>query len=113
MDRFSDWFYVIIAVMVALGANSIAAIWASKEDKFSSPWFWVLIVVSPLVFITFGLVTSRLGLSLSAGTVDILLSIATILVGLFIFREIGSVTTLQLVGMGLAVLGIVFMHIQK
>jgi len=98
---------------VALSANSISAVWASKEEKFSTIWFLALLIVSPLVFITFGLVTSKLGLSMTSAIVDSLLTISTILVGLFIFGEWSNVSMYQLVGILLSISGIVLMQLHN
>ena len=113
MNGLITWLYISIAVIVALGANSISAIWAGKENKFSSPWLLAVILISPLVFITFGLVTSRLGLAMSAATIDVLLVATTILVGLFFFHESGSVSLYQVLGMALAFAGIILMQLHK
>lgn len=110
MDRLQIWFYIISTVAVAVTANSISAIWASKENKFTTIWFPLMIIISPIVFITFGLVTSKIGLSVSSATIDSLLTISTILVGLFLFHEWGNVSLYQYVGMFLAVSGVVLMQ---
>jgi multidrug transporter EmrE-like cation transporter len=102
------WFYIILAVALALLGNALSAMWASGEDRFSV-WLWLTLLVSPLVFISFGLVTSKVGLSIAAGTVDALLTIATIGVGLFLFQERSTVSPVQCVGIALAVLGIFLM----
>ncbi|OHA95642.1 MAG: hypothetical protein A3C62_01635 [Candidatus Zambryskibacteria bacterium RIFCSPHIGHO2_02_FULL_39_16] len=107
------WFFILSAVLVALSANSISAVWASKEEKFSTIWFLALLIVSPLVFITFGLVTSKLGLSMTSAIVDSLLTISTILVGLFIFGEWSNVSMYQLVGILLSISGIVLMQLHN
>src|SRR3989344_7075312 len=103
MSKFYIWFYIIIAVAIALLANSTSAIWAGKENKFTSPWFLALLVISPFVFITFGLVTSKLGLAISSATIDSLLTASTILVGLFLFGELNSLSWYQYTGMFLAI----------
>src|SRR3989344_9290231 len=113
MSKFQIWLYVISAVIVAVLANSVSAIWASKEDKFTSLWFLLVIIISPLVFITFGLVTSKLGLAVSSGTIDSLLTISTILVGLFIFHEWNNISLYQYIGIVFTVLGIILMQFQK
>ncbi len=112
MGKFHIWFYIIIAVLIALAANSIATIWAGKESKFTI-WLLALVLISPFVFITFGLVTSKIGLVVSSGTIDSLLTVSTILVGLFIFREWTNISVFQLTGLGFTVLGIILMHIHK
>ncbi|MFO0702303.1 MAG: hypothetical protein U0514_00245 [Candidatus Andersenbacteria bacterium] len=113
MPRLPTLFYIAVAVLTALIANSVSAVWASKVNKFVSPWLLVIVVVSPLVFISFGLVAEKLGLSAASATVDVLLTSTTILVGLFFFHEWGNFSMYQLFGMGLALAGIVFMQIRK
>ncbi len=107
------WSYVIIAVAVAVSANYISSIWASKEDKFTSPWFLALILISPFVFITFGLVTAKLGLAVTSGTVDALLTISTVVVGLFLLREWNALSLYQYIGLTLSVGGIILMQFHK
>lgn len=106
------WLYIIMAVFIAVAANSISTVWAAKADKFNI-WLLFLIIISPFVFITFGLVTSRIGLALSSGTIDSLLTISTILVGLFIFKEWDSMSMYHYIGMSLTLAGIFMMHIEK
>ncbi|MEK7668997.1 MAG: hypothetical protein AAB350_00180 [Patescibacteria group bacterium] len=112
MGKFQIWFYVISAVLIALAANSISAIWASKENKLTI-WLLLVVIISPFVFITFGLATTKLGLAVSSATVDSLLTISTILVGLFLFHEWSNVSLYQYFGMTLALLGIVLMQFHK
>ena len=106
------WFYIIIAVLVALTANSISTIWAGNENKFTI-WLLLLVGISPLVFITFGLVTSKLGLSVSSATIDSLLTICSVIVGIFLFGGWGSLSSFQYLGMFFAVIGIILMQFHK
>lgn len=113
MDKFQVWFYIIGAVAIAVLANSISAIWAGKENKFSI-WLLAIVLISPFVFITFGLVVSKLGgLAISSATIDTLLTVSTILVGLFLFREWSNVSIYQYLGIILSLLGIVLIHFRK
>ena len=97
--------YILIAVVVAVSANSISAIWAKQDSKFSV-WLWAVILVSPLVFITYGLVTSRIGVALASSVIDSLLVVGTIAVGLILFKEWDKILGLQYVGMAFALLGV-------
>ena len=108
MKNLPVWLYVIIAVAIAVLANSVSAVWAKGDDKFSV-WFLALLVISPLVFISFGLTTSRLGVAVSSGTIDSLLTVSTIAVGLVLFQEWQKVSTLQYLGIAFAVIGIFLM----
>lgn len=113
MSYLLAWFYVLATICLAITANSISAVWAAQENKFSSPWLLAMLIISPLVFITFGLVTSKFGLATASGTADALLTAGTILVGLFIFKELSSISPYQLLGMGLALVGIILMQFPK
>ena len=113
MSKLQIWLYILATVSVAVLANSISVIWATNKSGKFSMWLLLLIVISPFVFITFGLVASKLGLSMGSAIVDSLLTITTILVGLFIFKEWGSVSTYQYIGMLLAVSGIILMQFHK
>lgn len=95
----------MIAVVVAVSANSISAIWAKQDNKLSI-WLVAVIVISPLVFITYGLVTSRIGVALASSVIDSLLIVGTIMVGLLLFKEWDKISSLQYAGMALALLGI-------
>ena len=112
MEKIYTWLYIAVAVAVALTANTISTIWAKGEERFSI-WLLVLIVISPLVFITFGLVTARTGLLVSAGTIDSLLTVTTILVALIVFREWNTVTSNQLMGIAFTVTGLVLLHVDS
>ena len=113
MSKLQNWSYIILAVVVAIAANSISAVWASRENKFSTIWFLLLLLISPIVFITFGVVTSRIGLSVSSATIDSLLTVGTILVGLFLFHEWDKISLYQYMGIILTISGIILMQINK
>ncbi|MEK7857525.1 MAG: hypothetical protein AAB320_00165 [Elusimicrobiota bacterium] len=96
------------ALAIALFANSVSAVWAKQPGKVSWPLF-LMLLSSPLVFVSFGLVTARLGLAVGAGVIDSLLSVSTIAVGLILFREWDKVSSLQYLGMFLAFVGVALM----
>lgn len=102
------WLYVFGAVFIALLTNSISAVWAKGPDKFSI-WLLLILLLSPLVFISFGLLTSKIGLAVTSGIVDSLLTLSTITVGLFLFNEWNKISFLQCIGMMLALCGIFLM----
>ncbi|TSC85926.1 MAG: hypothetical protein G01um10148_834 [Parcubacteria group bacterium Gr01-1014_8] len=109
MERLGAWLFVVLAVAVALLGNYLGATWASKDDKFSL-LLLAVIAVSPFVFITFGLVTSRLGVAIGSGTIDALLTVCTIIMGLFLFQEWSKISVFQYFGLALVLSGIVFLQ---
>ena len=112
MEKIYTWGYIAFAVAIALTANAIATVWAEGESKFSI-WLLAIIVISPIVFIAFGLVTARVGLVVSSGTIDSLLTISTITFALFVFKEWSSVSIAQYVGIAFTINGIIFMHLYE
>lgn len=112
MNRFQTWVYIISAASVALLANSISAIWAKQENKFTI-WLLLLVLISPFVFVMFGLAVTKLGLTVSSATIDSLLTISTIFVGIVVFKEWGVLSPYQLIGIALSVAGIILMHFYK
>ena len=102
------WLYILLAVAVAGAGNSVATLWATSENK-TSIWLWAMLLVSPFVFITFGLVAGRTGLAVASATVDALLVVATVVIGLIFFRESSRLSALQGLGIALSVAGIFLM----
>jgi multidrug transporter EmrE-like cation transporter len=104
----TNLFLIVGAVAVASVGNSLSAAWAGHGYKLS--WsFYGMILISPLVFMTFGMVAGRVGLAVAAGTVDALLVATTVLIGLVFFREWSKVSILQYLGIALSVSGICLM----
>ena len=108
MRNLTVWLYILGALAIAVLGNSVSTIWAKGDDKFSL-WFFAVILISPLVYLSFGLVTSKVGLSIASGVVDSLLTVTTIAIGLIFFQEWSKVSVIQYIGMTLAVAGIFLM----
>lgn len=106
--------YLLItgAVAVAALTNYISAHWAKSfiqgGDK-TSFWFIFMLVMSPLVFVTFGLVSEKLGLSVAAGTIDAALTVTTIMVGLLFFGEWNKLSTPQYIGLAMIIIALVLL----
>ena len=109
MEKIEVWLYVIGAVAIALLGNYMAATWASKDDKFSLLFLGVLLV-SPFVFISFGLVTSKLGVAVGSGTIDALLTVSTVILGLVVFQEWSKLSYSQFAGLMFVFLGIILLQ---
>lgn len=108
MRALYEWLFVVLAVGLAATADALATIWANGDKKMSLTFF-SLVVISPLVFITFGLITTRIGLAVTSGVVNSLLVLTSISIGLLAFGDWHRVTSFQLLGMGLSVIGIFLM----
>jgi len=100
---------VVITVGIALLANYLAALWAGRDNKWSLLLIAV-ILISPFVFITFGLVTARIGVALGSGTIDSLLTVSSVLLGLVFFGEWSKLSLYQYLGLLLVLGGLVVIH---
>ena len=109
MEKIEVWLYVIAALAIAVLGNYLGATWASKDDKLSL-WLLALLFVSPFVFITFGLVTTKLGVAVGSGTLDALLTVSTIALGLLIFHEWNKISLYQYIGLGCVLVGIILLQ---
>ncbi len=108
MSSYRDWLYWLTALAIAVLANSVSAHWAHQHNKFS-PWLLATVVIAPIVYITFGLVASRTGLAIAAGTIDLSLALITSVIGLAAFGEWNRVSVPQYVGLGLGLAGVALM----
>lgn len=109
MDKIIIWLYTIGAVAIALFGNYLAATWAKQDEKFSL-LFLAVILVSPFVFISFGLVTSRIGVAVGSGTIDALLTVTTVIMGLTLFHEWGRISSVQFLGLIFVIVGIALLQ---
>lgn len=101
--------YIFAAVAIAVLANYLAAAWAQKDDKWSL-LLVAVVLISPFVFITFGLVTARMGVALGSGTIDSLLTISTVLLGLVVFGEWNRLSQYQYLGLLFVLTGLLVIH---
>ena len=107
-NTFLWWLAILGAVALAALADSVSTLWARGDNKLSI-YLLLICLLGPMVFLSFGLVTTRVGIAITSGVVNSLLVVTSILIGLVIFGEWNRVSLPQYVGMGLAVAGIVLM----
>lgn len=108
MNRWQDWLCWLGALAVAVLANAISAHWANQHNKLSV-WLLATIAIAPFVYIAFGVVASRMGLAIAAGTIDLSLTLISFVVGLVVFREWDRVSIPQYLGLGLGLAAIALM----
>jgi multidrug transporter EmrE-like cation transporter len=111
LQEAGSWALILLAVGIALAANTVSTKWATTPQLFNQ-WLAPMLALSPLVFITFGLAASRAGLANASATIDSLLTVSTILVGLIFFKEWGQMSLPKAAGILLVVIGIVLMRYQ-
>jgi multidrug transporter EmrE-like cation transporter len=102
---------VLIAnLALAIGANAVGTTWAQGGMKANLA-FVAILLISPLVFLSFGFVAARLGLAAASATIDTLLTVGTMLAGLIWFGEWHEMSARSMVGLSLALAGIVVLNL--
>ncbi|MBM4455224.1 MAG: hypothetical protein FJ411_02405 [Verrucomicrobia bacterium] len=99
----SPWSAVLACAALSTLADTLGTVWWEQKKS------WVLLAMiglSPLVFLAFGYVGSRFGLAKASALTNTLVVLGPILVGIFFRGELRQLSSVELVGMGLAVAGI-------
>lgn len=109
MNNLLWWLCVIAAVFIAVLADYVSTIWASDVRNIKP--LLIIIILGPLVFISFGLVTTKSGLAIASGIVNSLLVVSSISVGLFFLNEWTKLSLMQYVGLLFSVVGIILMTV--
>ena len=106
MPTFAVWALTLFSAGFFILCDSLSTNWA-KTSNFSS--VAMVVVLSPLAYILFGLLASRVNLAIAGSLVNLMIMIGAVLVGLFYFKE--HVTMLQWIGIGLGVVAVVILSV--
>jgi len=104
----SPWSAVLICAALSTLADTLGTVWWEQKKT------WILLAIlgiSPLVFLAFGYVGSHFGLAKASSLTNTLVVIGPILVGIFFRGELRQLSFVELVGMALAVTGIVLLTV--
>ena len=99
----SPWFAVLICAALSTVTDTLGTVWWEQKKNFL---LLGLLALSPLVFLAFGYVGSHFGLAKASSLTNALVVLGPILVGILFRGELRQLSTVELVGMGLAVAGI-------
>ena len=100
------WGLTICSVGFFILCDSLSTNWA-KHSSLTS--LFAVIILSPVAYIFFGLVSSRANLAVGGAMVNLILVLAAVLVGLFYFKE--KLTILQWTGIGFGLIGILILSL--
>ena len=99
-------FYQILFVSITAGFFVFSNIISYQWAKTNQYWLWPLIFFSACVgYILFGFLVKQSNLSVSSGLVDALIVIISILIGIFVFKDV--VTIKQTIGLVLACISVI------
>ena len=104
----SPWSAVLICAALSTLADTLGTVWWEQKK------IWILLAIlgiSPLVFLAFGYVGAHFGLAKASSLTNTLVVLGPILVGIFYRGELRQLSFVELVGMTLAVGGIVLLTV--
>ena len=102
------WALTLCSAGFFILCDSLSANWAKTSSISNAA---TVVVLSPLAYILFGLLASRVNLAIAGSLVNLMIMIGPVLVGLLYFK--GRVAMLQWVGIGLGMVSIVILSVAK
>ena len=99
----SPWAAVLLCALLSTLTDTLGTLWWEKKDLSI---LFGTVLLSPLVFLSFGYVGRHLGLAMASSLTNTLIVVGPILVGLILRQEIRRLTMPQMIGMALLVAGI-------
>ena len=104
MSIFYHFLFVLITTAFFVAANTITAHWA----KTSNNLLWIPVFICAIIgYVLFGLLIKQTNFSISVGIVDALLVVISILIGVFILKDIVSIK--QIMGLAFACLAVMLL----
>lgn len=102
----SPWMAVILCAGLSTLTDTLGTLWWEKKE---TSLLWATILLSPLVFLSFGYVGRHFGLAMASSLTNTLIVAGPILVGLILRQEIRRLSAPQMIGMTLLLAGIVLL----
>jgi multidrug transporter EmrE-like cation transporter len=106
MPTLAVWALTLLSAGFFILCDSLSTNWAKTSSVASVA---IVIVLSPLAYILFGLLASRVNLAIAGSLVNLIIMIGAVLVGLLYFKE--HVTMLQWIGIGLGAAAIAILSV--
>jgi drug/metabolite transporter (DMT)-like permease len=100
------WILTICSVGFFILCDSLITNWAKNSSTAS---LVAVIVLSPVAYIFFGMVSGRANLAVGGAMVNLILVLAAVLVGFFYFKE--RLSALQWTGIGFGLIGILILSV--
>ena len=107
---FSPWAAVVGCAVLSTLTDTLGTLWWEKKDLSI---LLGTILLSPLVFLSFGYVGRHFGLAVASSLTNSLIVAGPILVGLVLRQEIRRLSFPQMLGMGLLVAGITLIALAR
>ena len=104
MNIFYQLLFILVTTGFFVAGNTITAQWAKTNNHL----LWIPIFISAAIgYVLFGLLVKQTNLAIGTGLVDALLVVISILIGIFIFKDVINIQ--QAVGLVFACIAVVLL----
>jgi drug/metabolite transporter (DMT)-like permease len=100
------WALTLFSAGFFILCDSLSANWAKKSHISSLA---IVVVLSPIAYLLFGLLASRVNLAVAGSLVNLMIMVGAVLVGVFYFKE--HITGLQWAGIILGAVAILILSV--
>jgi len=100
------WALTLCSAGFFILCDSLSANWAKKSHLLSVA---IVVVLSPIAYLLFGLLASRVNLAVAGSLVNLMIMVGAVLVGVFYFKE--EITSLQWTGIVLGAVAILILSV--
>ena len=100
------WALTLCSAGFFILCDSLSANWAKKSHL---PSLAIVVVLSPIAYLLFGLLASRVNLAVAGSLVNLMIMVGAVLVGVFYFKE--HITGLQWAGIILGAVAILILSV--
>jgi len=104
----SPWTAVLVCTLLSTLTDTLGTIWWERKQ---TSLLIATILLSPLVFLTFGYIGSHFGLARASSLTNTLIVAGPILVGLTFRHELRQLALPQIFGMGFILVGITLLAV--
>ncbi len=106
MQAIVVWALTLCAAGIFILCDSLSANWGKKSHLWSLA---IVVVLSPIAYLLFGLLASRVNLAVAGSLVNLMIMVGAVLVGAFYFKE--HITGVQWAGIILGAVAIVILSV--
>ena len=104
----SPWSAVVLCAALSTIADTLGTVWWEKKENWQLA---AILLLAPVVFLSFGYVGSHFGLAKASSLTNTLIVIGPILVGILFRGELRQLSGIEIFGMTLSVLGIALLTV--
>ena len=104
----SPWIAVLVCTLLSTLTDTLGTIWWERKQ---TSVLIATILLSPLVFLSFGYIGSHFGLARASSLTNTLIVAGPILIGITFRHELRQLTLPQVFGMGFILIGITLLAV--